>query len=128
MNQIKIGFVAGKGRGVFATKPFSISDIIERAPVIIVNAEEGEKITNTVLENYTFGWGENDFAVVLGYGSLYNHSFEPNAIYIRNFDSNEMIFQAICQILPEDELTINYNGDPDDRTTIVFDGHGGWTR
>jgi SET domain-containing protein len=71
------------------------------------------------LGNYVFVWEDNKFAVALGYGSLYNHSYEPNAKYIRKKD--KILFQAIKDIKSGEEITINYNGNPKSQDKVWFD-------
>ena len=109
-----------KGRGVFAREDIRRGTIIERAPVIVVPV--GEIFTlagSTQLSNYAFIWGENTSALVLGYGSIYNHSFEPNATYYAS-GRQAQIFQAIRDICAGEEVTINYNGTPQSRAKVDF--------
>ena len=56
--------------------------------------------------------------MVLGYGSIINHSFKPNADWKQNFKSNTMVYRAIKNIEKGEEITVNYNGEPDDQTPI----------
>ena len=41
----------------------------------------GESRPGSVLSHYCFAWGRGTVALALGYGSLYNHSYRPNARY-----------------------------------------------
>ena len=74
--------VNGKGRGVFARDTIAKGAMIERVPVIVVplNQIVGGK-DNPFLSHYCFVRTRSAYAVALGYGSLYNHSFTPNARY-----------------------------------------------
>jgi hypothetical protein len=121
---IDVAEIPGKGRGVIATQPFEIGDILERAPVIVLGAPDTEIIVDTVLLFYHYLWGAESTAIACGYGSLYNHSTEPNADYQKNLEANELIFVAIRPIAAGDEITINYNGNREDKTPITFDGNG----
>jgi hypothetical protein len=121
---IKVAEIPGKGRGVIAAKPFEIGDILERAPVIVLGMSDTEKIVDTILLFYHYCWGTESTVIACGYGSLYNHSIEPNAVYHKNLETNELIFVAIRQIAAGDEITVNYNGDPQDKTPIIFEGNG----
>ena len=56
--------------------------------------------------------------MVLGNGSIYNHSFNPNADWKQNFKEENMIYRALENIKKGDEITVNYNGEPDDPTPI----------
>ena len=113
----------GKGRGVFTDKRLHKGETIESAPVIEFPEEEWEHIGETVFGVYCFFWGENfkDGAMVLGNGSLFNHSYSPNAIYCRRLSDKVMDFIAIRGIEAGEEITINYNGDPDDKDPVWFD-------
>ena len=71
----------GRGRGVFARRPFARNDVIEVCPVIALSERDADRLYDTGLYDYYFGWGKDgkQAAIALGYGSLYNHSFTPNA-------------------------------------------------
>ena len=45
---------------------------------------------------------------MLGYGSLYNHSEDPNAEYIHQFD-DAYAFAALRDIADGEEITISYS-------------------
>jgi len=109
-----------KGRGVFARKAIRKGTIIEHAPMILLPI--GEVFSNapkTKLANYVFGWGDDTVAVALGYGSLYNHSYQPNAAY-RSEGPQTQIFRAIRDIKAGEEITVNYNGAPSGRRHVGF--------
>ncbi len=104
----------GKGRGVFAARVIHKDEIIEECPCLTFQeGEEAEHIDRTPLECYYFRWKDGVNAILLGYGSLYNHSYEPNAVYRRNYDTTAMEIVALRDIPAGDEITINYNGRPD---------------
>ena len=102
--------VPGKGRGVFAERAFEKDEVIEKTPVNILNKEDTAVIVRTMLERYVFEWGEHrdEAAIALGHGSLYNHSYQNNASYIRH--SEEIWFVALREIEQGEEITVNYNG------------------
>lgn len=77
----------------------------------------------TQLYNYYFAWGEasEEAAIALGYGSLYNHSYTPNAKYRKDFDNNLLKYICIRDIQKDEEITINYNFDPEDKTPVWFE-------
>ena len=56
--------------------------------------------------------------MAFGYGSFQNHSYHANVRFIRDFANQVIEFRAAKNILRGEELTINYNGDPDDETPI----------
>ena len=109
-----------KGRGVFASKEIKKDKEIERVPVIVVPEEDVFGYTRTSrLADYVFNWKKGEFALALGYGSLYNHSFQPNAQYfIEGRDTQ--IYVALRDIKAGEEITINYNSNPKSRKDPGF--------
>lgn len=118
--RIYVKRVKGKGRGVFAQQPIRKGDIIEKVPKIllplhmIVNGYDNPDIMRCF-----FMHDSKTIAVCLGYGSLYNHSYKPNAIY-EDGPAATMIYRAIADIAVDEEICINYNGDPKDRSAMPF--------
>lgn len=100
-------------RGVFATRNISKGELIHKAPVIPYPNEDHEFIEKTILADYVYQYGANHTAILLGYGSLFNHSYTPNATYEINFDHHTFDFYAYTDINAGDEILINYNGDED---------------
>ncbi len=118
---IEVKRAKGKGRGVFARRPIRKGEVIERVPVLLLTAEEFSKgLSGTVLEDYCFGWEGDKVALALGYGSLYNHSFRPNARY-EDVGPQAKRFIALRDIGPGEEVTVNYNGKPGSRSKVWFD-------
>ena len=110
-----------KGRGIFAQKDFAKGDLIETSPVIVIPKQQVKLIAKTVLLNYYFGWHGESGAIGLGFASLFNHSYQPNAVYIKNFDKNIIDIIAYKYIRKGQEITINYNGQVDDISPVWFD-------
>jgi uncharacterized protein len=126
---IAVAESGNKGRGVFAQKRFRAGELIERCPVILLNPAERDRIGSTILAMYCFCWGTDSekMAIALGYGSIYNHSYEPNADFHRAVEDGAIDFVALRDIDRGEEITINYNGSPEDQSPIWFhDGHWGW--
>lgn len=109
------------GKGIFALTDIQENEIIEICPIIILNERDTKKIDETHLYNYYFSWKENGSSISLGYGSLYNHSYEPNAKYEKDFLDNTLIFKSIKAIKKGDEIFVNYNGDPNNKEKVWFD-------
>lgn len=108
-----------KGRGVFALKNFEIGEIIESCHVINITPRERKKCENTILAYYIYPWrSTRSGSVVLGFGSIYNHSFTPNADWKQNFRAKKMVYRSLKPIKKDEEITVNYNGEPDDQTPI----------
>jgi len=110
------------GRGVFTAAPISKGSVIEVCHVIIIPAEELPIIHRTHLHDYYFLWGKDmtACAIALGYGSLYNHAVQPNANFILDLANDTIDIEAITDISPGEEITINYNGEPGDKTKLWF--------
>lgn len=107
-------------RGVFATRDIQKGELIHEAPVIPYPNEDHELIEQTILADYVFQYGANHTAVLLGYGSLFNHSYTPNATYEINFDQHTFDFYAYTDIKAGEEILINYNGDVDCNDPLWF--------
>lgn len=121
---IEVKFTSNKGRGVFARKHIPAGTEFEKVPVLVLPEEEalsGE--AGEVLADYVFEWGEGTVALALGFGSIYNHSYRPNARYD---DCRKMtkIYTALVDIEAGEEITINYNGHEDGTEYVGFDVHG----
>ena len=110
-----------KGRGVFARKLIRKGTVIERAPMIVLPVREvfTSGAPKMVLADYVFMWGKDMVAVALGYGSLYNHSYQPNASY-DNAGARTQVFRAIRDIKAGEEITVNYNGALNSRRRLGF--------
>jgi SET domain-containing protein len=100
--------VAGKGRGVFAARDFKRSELVEAAPVIVIPDQEVDLIDKTVLADYYYKWGDSHFALVLGYGSLYNFSAVPNLSFKPDMKRKLMLYRTRKTIRKDQELTIHY--------------------
>jgi len=108
-----------KGRGLFATKDIEKGEIIEKSPVVVLSPKERLHAEKTILNYYIYPWKSlKSASVVLGYGSIINHSFNPNADWKQSFKSNTMIFRAVKDIKKGEEITVNYNGEVDDLSPI----------
>lgn len=108
-------------RGVFASTDIKKGTLFHQAPVIAYPNEQHEHIDKTLLADYTFEYGINHSAILLGYGMLFNHSYHANANYEINFDNHTFDFFAHKDIKAGEEIFINYNGEVDDEETLWFD-------
>ena len=112
-----------RGRGVFTAADIAEGAIIEICPVIVLPGDEIPIINQTGIYDYYFLWGpdDEDCAIALGYGSLYNHSFQPNAMYEADFEAKTLNFHALKLIPAGSEITVNYNGEPEDKNKVWFE-------
>jgi hypothetical protein len=110
------------GRGVFASTIFKSGAVIETAPVIIMQQTDKDFLQATTLFNYYFVIGDKNFPVALGlgYSSLYNHSYTANAVYSVSLKDETITIKACKAIQAGDEITLNYNGSPNDATPVYF--------
>jgi SET domain-containing protein len=110
------------GRGVFATRRFRAGALIEDCPLIVLGSADRRRLDRTALFAYYFDWGTGDreAAVALGFGSLYNHAYAPNAEYAYQPDRGTIAFHALRAIEAGEEITVNYNGAPDDDAPLWF--------
>jgi len=119
---LKKSRIAKAGRGVFATRNIRKGEIIETCPVILVSKRDPSNVDGVVMLRYFFYFGpgrklKSAIAVVLGFGSLYNHSYEPNAKYVRRVSKRVVEFVAVKDIKKGEEITVNYNfGNPNDKS------------
>jgi uncharacterized protein len=120
LEPINVGNTEKYGRGIFAIRNIRRGELIEVASVIVIPNDEWYQMRGSVLSNYVFRWGE-DKALALGTGSLYNHSFNPNARYYTNIENQSIDFYARRFIAAGDEIVVNYNGDPRDNSPVWFD-------
>jgi len=119
---IRVGESPDKGRGVFATRKISGGETIEEAPVVVVAPEQVANLDATALGDYYFLWGddEKEAALLLGLCSLCNHSYEPNARFELRPAWLTIKFIALRDIAAGEEITTNYNGDPESREPVWF--------
>ena len=115
--------VEKKGRGVFSTSHIPAETIIEISPVIVMNSSDRAHLDKTLLHDYIFEWGtqKDKCAMALGFIPMYNHSYSSNCEYFMDFEDDSIMVKTVRNIEPGEELTINYNGDWDDATTVWFE-------
>ena len=124
-NKIRISNSSIHGLGVFATEIIYEGEIIEICPVIDMHLN-GE--STHILIDYRFNWPQgNDCRVQVvssGYGMLYNHNSDANALWRSNEENKTFEFFAIKQINPNEEIFIyygdvNYWNDGRNHTEVV---------
>jgi uncharacterized protein len=97
------------GRGVFALASFDVGEEVEVCEVLLVPEEQVPHIDQTVMFSYYYGWQHGSAVVALGFGSLYNHSYRPNADYVKDFESGVIRIVALTAIGPGQEVRIDYS-------------------
>lgn len=118
---LRIGKAGKLGRGVFATKAFAKGELIEAAPLLVIEYPDSFLVSHfTRLGSYVFEHGETSLVLGMGFVSFCNHSYRPNAVY--EFDYRQGVIKLIARrkIKRGEQVKINYNCDPDDQTPINF--------
>ncbi len=102
------------GLGVFASHKIKKDEIFEECPVLSLPLSYGDH--SNLLLDYRFNWPSGTLeweeqVVALGYGSLYNHSENPNAVWKSNYDKRVFEFSALRDIQQGEEILVYYGGD-----------------
>ena len=102
-----------KGRCVFADKDYKKDEVIEVCEYIVIPQDQIKILKKTKINDYWFGkdWDRWDALLLLGNGSLYNHSKEPNMFPMSDKDGN-MWFVACKDIETGEELVFDYGYTP----------------
>lgn len=116
-------FISGKG--VFASENINKGEIIEVAPILILEFSDFIDTKWNLLFEYYF-WLDDFVVLALGYGSLYNHSKNPNAEYKIKQKDKTITFSAIKNIQKNEEILINYSGTSGSKVPLWFErqNHG----
>lgn len=116
-----------KGRGVFAKKDIGRNTIIERGNVLLIPNKDYDKIYDTILYNYSFQWkdkrynGEYLNMIPMSICNFINHSYTPNTRYTYDYNKLLIKFMTIKNIKKGEEITTNYNAEPDDDRPVWFE-------
>lgn len=110
------------GRGVFTYEDIPEGTLLEICPCLVMPKEAIALLDQTLLYDYYFQWGDNaeKCAVVLGFGSIYNHSFDPNAEYDMDYESEVLEVHALRDIEAGEEILFNYFGFANARGELWF--------
>ena len=92
------------GKGCFATKNIEKGSLIEKGPFIAIYKEQvGNRLMNIV-----FGLDNHSSAILLGWGSIYNHSDLNNSDWDLNANDNYFTIIANRDIDEGEEITVSY--------------------
>lgn len=106
-----------RGWGVYCSKFIPKGRVFETAPIIFLPAKVWKRTSDTPIESYRFSFWGDSCAIVLGFGSLYNHSKEgENASYNLNRKSRTYSFYATKDIPANTEIFHDYNWDESEYT------------
>ncbi len=127
-NLLEVKFISiKKGRGLFAKKNIAKGETIDVAHILLISNNDWDLIEDTVLSNYTFEWddpkciGEYESAVSLSVSQLINHSYDPNVKYVYDYKNKCIEYITLRDISKGEEITVNYNGEPFDKTPVGFE-------
>lgn len=116
-SKIEVRETKEKGRGVFARAKIRSGETIEICPVRTFDEEEKRVLDefDGMIPEFYFVWDEENpkecAAIVLGFGSIYNHSADPNMDCEKDFEQKTIRFYALRDIEPGEELTFDYDVD-----------------
>lgn len=100
-NKIYVKKSSLHGYGVFAGKNFKKGEKIEECYAII--SKGGDK----TLEDYYFD-ADGKYALLTGFGSIYNHSDDPNSDHDINIKKRKATMVANQKIAKDEEIFISY--------------------
>lgn len=116
--------ISKAGRGVFAKHSIKKGKNIEKCPVIEISEYDMANINESILLTYFFFYGrkKEQAYIALGYGSMYNHSNQPNAFYKINRKEKSIDFFALKDISKGEEIKFDYKqGNPNSKDPLWFE-------
>ena len=116
--------IAKRERGVFALKNIKKGELIENCPIIEFSETRSSGVNESELICFIYflGKDKNKLTIVLGFGSIYNHSYSPNAKY-KYFPKEQRIeFIAKENIKKDEEIFVNYlQENPETKNPLWFE-------
>lgn len=92
------------GRGVYADQVIETGDTIEECCFLSLHE------TTSELSDYVFiGYEKSEYIMPLGFGCIYNHSEDPNAECIIDYDKSIFVYRAKRKINPGEEIFVFYS-------------------
>ena len=108
------------GKGVFAGENIKKGEIIEVAPILILEFTDFTDTKWNLLFEYYF-WMDDSVVLALGYGSMYNHSENPNIEYLISKKEKSITFTAVKSIKKNEEILFNYSGTASKKAPLWFE-------
>jgi len=95
------------GLGVYSKESIRDGEVIEIAPLIIVDSD-AMSVNNLDDYIFTINKEKDQYAIALGYGSIYNHSDDPNAEWNIDQEKEQLRIIAIKDIQEGQEINVSY--------------------
>ncbi len=110
------------GRGVFAKGVIKKGELIETCPVIPIPEHDVSALSESILLTYFYFFGKKRerMVVALGFGSIYNHTDPPNAMYKENKKDQAIEYYALRDIKKDEEITVNYVQGKNNNSPLWF--------
>jgi len=97
------------GRGVFATEDIIEGEVVEECHFLPITLADYKALENLQSIVHNFPTNKKNCVVVLGYGSIYNHSSgSPNAYWETDEENNLFRFIALTDISAGQEALVDY--------------------
>jgi SET domain-containing protein len=93
------------GYGVFANKDIKKGERIEECYMLV------SKGGDEVLEDFYFDVKRGRYAMLTGYGCIYNHAVDPNADYTFSVKDKIFVFKAERLIRKGEEIFVSYGDE-----------------
>ena len=112
-----------RGRGVFTAQDLEEGDLIEICPILVVPVKDVAAIHKTILHDYYFLLENPKGAafIALGYGSIYNHHLQPNAIVTIDEEKQELEIHCCKKIEAGSEIFIDYTDGGKEDAPLWFE-------
>ena len=117
---VKESTIPQSGRGVFAKDRIANGEIVEVAPIIVLDFSDFIETRWNLMFEYYY-WLDEYVVLALGYGSLYNHSTNPNCDYIIDRERRRITYTAIRNITQDEEILLNYRGSSGSSAPLWFE-------
>lgn len=112
------------GRTLIAVRDIRAGECISEAPARVISNRFMKKFSKiTMLTDLAHTWLQRFAAVVLGIPAFVNHSFSANAFYVENRKRRTISLVAYRAIAAGHELTMNYNGHPNDKESLDWESY-----
>ena len=99
-------------RGVFAKRHIYKNEIIEIVPLLYIDNKEitnKKDNPNAKIIDYALFTTNKQYAIMLGMGSLYNHSDDNNAMWTQDTNIDDsIVIHAIKDINKDEEICVDY--------------------